>query len=144
MIKTDALTEEILRETYLLSLATKDNRGIWVADLIFVSDDAFNLYWISKPFRRHSMAIHADGEVAATITLTDGPEMPDKGLQIHGTAELVKEVPTKIIERYLRKRKKDTQPEDGWLGEHKWYKLTPDQIELIYQPEYGYERQQVL
>lgn len=48
---------EILEKGYLMSLATVDEGGVWVADVIYVYDDAFTLYWMSSLEVRHSQAL---------------------------------------------------------------------------------------
>lgn len=145
--RLEELTVELLEQGYLMSLATTDAESIWVADVIYVHDDDLNVYWMSNTRRRHSQAI--DGghpDVAATITVTQGPQNPDLGLQMSGTAARVENPSPELLKQWFRKKQK---PEmlaglaKLVLDEHEWYKLTPDCIELIHQPEFGYDRQTV-
>jgi uncharacterized protein YhbP (UPF0306 family) len=138
------LTKKVLEAGYLLSLATTDKDGVWVADVIYTFDDDCNLYWMSTPERRHSKAIAKNPRVAVAITFAQKPADPDDGLQISGTAEQINDIPFEIVKRYFRKRNKpEPAPTDDVLGEHLWYKLTPDRIELLYEGEFGYDRQTV-
>ena len=59
---------EILENAHLMSLATRDDGGLWVADVIFVYGDDLNLYWMSDPDCRHSQAIPKNDGVAGSIT----------------------------------------------------------------------------
>lgn len=45
------LARGVLADAYVMSLGTADEGGAWVADLIYVADEDFNLYWISFPQR---------------------------------------------------------------------------------------------
>lgn len=137
--------QQILEGTYVMSLATLDDEGVWVADVTYIADDELNIYWMSKPWRRHSAAIDKhNAQVAGTITLTTGPDQSDAGLQLSGKAEQVAEIPWECVERYFVKRRKPKpQHDDDILGEHLWYRLVPNKIELIYSKLYGQDRQTV-
>jgi uncharacterized protein YhbP (UPF0306 family) len=137
---------DILSKGYLLSLGTSDADGVWVADVIYTYDDQFNIYWMSSSKGRHSRAIdQVNSQVAGTITLTSGPEQPDMGLQLAGHAQQIKEIPWPAVLHYFRKRNKP-EPIEGEdiVGERSWYKITPDRIELICRPEFGFERKRIL
>jgi uncharacterized protein YhbP (UPF0306 family) len=113
------------------------------ADL-FVHDEEFNMYWMSKANRRHSMAIAKNPNVAAAITATQGPGEPDRGVQMSGVAEMVDTVSREIVVKYFRKRNKPEPAEDFFvLEDHQWYVLRPTRIELIDQDHFGYHRQNI-
>ncbi len=42
------LIKEVLERGYLMSLGTVDDGGVWVSDVIYVFDDDFTMYWMSK------------------------------------------------------------------------------------------------
>lgn len=140
------LTRTVLDRGYLLSLGIVDEDGPWVADVIYIFDEEFNLYWMSKPTRRHSKAI--DGghtRVAAAIAVTQGPDQPDEGLQISGVAQRLEELSGDLLKQWMRKMNRAFESGLGIvLDEHVWYKLVPDRIELIYQEKFGYDRQKVV
>ena len=85
------LVEEILSKGYVMSLATLDDGGIWVSDVVYVFDRNFNIYWISQVSTRHSKAIEENSKIAATIT-TSVHGGKNEGLQIEGKAEKVEMV----------------------------------------------------
>lgn len=62
------LARAVTKDAYVMSLGTVDEKGVWVADLIYIPDENFNLYWISMPNARHSQAIERNNKVACTIT----------------------------------------------------------------------------
>lgn len=135
------LTKEVLEEGFVMSLATIDDGGPWVSNVIYVYDDRFNIYWISLPDARHSKAIHKNSMVACTIT-SSWENDKEKGLQIAGHA---KEVKDKMFEfeRKLQKKRGMSQPKsEGEVlkDEYVWYKLVPSKVELIYNELFGYNK----
>ncbi|MEK7632669.1 MAG: pyridoxamine 5'-phosphate oxidase family protein [Patescibacteria group bacterium] len=139
-----ALTHEALDSSYLMSLGVSDEEGVWVADVIFVHDDEFSVYWMSSVNRRHSLAIVKNPNVAAAITATMRPGEPDRGVQMSGVAEVIDSVPREIVVKHFRKRNKPEPAGDFVvLEDHQWYVLRPTRIELIDEVHFGYDRQRV-
>src|SRR3989338_10388225 len=143
------LIEEILSKGYEMSLATTDEGGIWVSDVVYVYDTSFNIYWRWKVRKRHSKAIEKDSQVSATIT-TSVHGGKNEGLQIDGEAQKVKGS-VEMFVSHLHKRygeiphtmhidenNKLTDPEISW------YKLKPTKIELIYEKYYGFDKQVII
>jgi len=143
MTSIHSLVQEILKNGYLLSLATLDQQGVWVADVIYVHDDKFNLYFLSRTDRRHSLAIHNNSHVAGTITLSNSPEEKDKGIQLEGFARKIEGDILHIATAYALKRKKPVPTKDGEIFKpgQSWYCVQPKRIELIYEPLFGHEKQ---
>src|SRR3989344_1765732 len=82
------LIKEVLEKGYLMSLGTHDEGGVWVCDVIYIFDDEFNMYWMSKDSRRHSRAILINSSVAGTITVS-GQGENNLGIQFEGVAEKI-------------------------------------------------------
>ena len=144
MVDLNEITRNVLQRGYLLSVGIADADGPWVADVIYTFDDECNIYWMSTPERRHSMAIALNAKIAGAITVTPAPGIPDLGLQMSGEAKVIDDIPFEIVLRYFRKRNQpDPLPTDDVLDEHKWYKFTPSRIELIDQERFAYNRQRV-
>ena len=140
------LTQSVLERGYLASLGIVDEQGPWVADVIYIADEDFNLYWMSTTQRRHSRAID-DGHdrVAVAITVTQSADQPDEGLQISGVAKRVEHPSLELLKQWMRKKRKPlTSAIGAVLTDHVWYQITPDRIELIYQEKFGYDRQKVI
>lgn len=70
-----------------MSLATCVNNKPWVCEVHFVYDDDLNLYWRSKPDRRHSQEIAINPHVAGNIVEQHGMDDKPRGLYFEGTAE---------------------------------------------------------
>lgn len=136
------LVKMILEKGYLMSLATIDESGPWVSDVIYVHD-GFELYWLSLEKARHSQAILKNPQVAATITLTQEPGEPDIGLQMEGTAQKIEGDILEIAKKHRLKKGKPEPTKEGEIldaGES-WYKFIPTKIELIYDPKWGFTKQ---
>lgn len=135
------LVKEILEKGYLMSLATVDNGGVWVADVIFVFDSDLNIYWMSSPHVRHSKALLQNNKVAGTITVTS-PKEDNLGIQFEGTAEKIEGHRHDLAKKHYAKRKKpEPQETDDVLEGDSWYVLKPKKIELIHEELFGFNKQ---
>ena len=126
---------EVLRQGRLMSLATIDESGPWVSDLIYIHDDSYCLYWISRLERRHSKALSTRPEVALSITIEHLKK--DLGLQMEGTARRLTSAPS-VAAVYWKKR---GAPKVPISDEHAWYQCTPTKIELLDEVNFGVVKQ---
>lgn len=137
------LIREILDRGYLMSLATVDEGGIWVSDVIYVHDDELNIYWISDPDVRHSQAIAKNNGVAGTITVS-GQGEDNLGIQFEGIAEKIDGDRYDLILKHYEKRNKPAPKEsDDVLEGDSWYVLRPKKIELINEKLYGFDKKKI-
>jgi len=137
------LIQEVLDKGYLMSLATSDEGGVWVADVIYIYDEDFSIYWMSYPNVRHSQAILKNRKVAGTITASEqsGEEL---GIQFDGIAERIDDPRFDLALKFYSKRKKLAPKEtDDILEGHSWYCLKPKRIELIHGKLFGFEKQKL-
>lgn len=134
---------EVLEKGYLMSLGTVDGGGVWVADVIYIYDDALNLYWMSDPHARHSQALVQNPQMAGTITVS-GQGDDNLGIQFEGVAEKIEGARHDLALKHYAKRKKTAPLEtDDVLRGDSWYVLRPRKIELIYEKLFGFEKQVV-
>jgi uncharacterized protein YhbP (UPF0306 family) len=143
MDKIKELIKEVLERGYLMSLATVDDGGVWVADVIYVYDEELNIYWMSDPDVRHSRAILKNPKAAGTITVSSRGD-DNMGLQFEGTVEKIEGPRYDLVLKHFDKRHKPTpdEREDVLQGDF-WYVLRPSKIELIYEKEFGFEKQEI-
>lgn len=140
---TEKLIKEVLDSGYLMSLATVDDGGVWVADVIYIHDDNLNIYWISDPDVRHSQAILNNNKVAGTITAIE-KEDNELGIQFEGIAEKIDGSRFDLATRYYLKRNKPTPKEsDDILKGDSWYILKPKSIELINNKLFGFDKKKI-
>ena len=133
--------KEIFQSGYLMSLATQDDGGVWVADLIYIFDDDLNIYWMSDPDVRHSQALQRNSSVAASISANNSNE-DNLGVQIEGEAKKIDGPRFDLALKQFAKRNKPIPSEsDDVLDGDSWYMLMPKRIELIDEKNFGFEKQ---
>lgn len=138
-----SLIKEVLERGYLMSLATVDEGGVWVSDVIYVFDDNLNIYWMSKLHRRHSIAIVKSPKVAGTITVSDQGE-DNLGIQFGGSAQKINGERYDLALKHYAKRKKPQPKEtDNVLDGGSWYVLKPKTIELIHEKFFGFDKKKL-
>jgi len=77
---------EYLTSNKLMQLATVAEGKPWLCNVYFVADADNNIYWTSAKRRRHSIEIHNNQDVAATIVHSQDNK---QALQITGLAHEV-------------------------------------------------------
>jgi len=133
---------EVLSRGHLMSLATVDDSGPWVADVVYVYDGNLSIYWMSDPEVRHSKAILTNAQVAGTITISNNSKEPNLGIQFSGKAEKIDGPRYDLAIKHLAKRgyPEPKETEDILQGDS-WYVLQPrQQIDLIDEENYGYDK----
>jgi len=137
------LIKEVLEKGYLVSLATVDEGGVWVSDVIYIFDNDFNIYWMSDPNVRHSKAILKNPKIAGTIT-ANLPKEDNLGIQFEGLAQKIEGARHDLAVKHFSKRKKEAPKEDeDVLQGDSWYVLKPKKIELIYEKLFGFNKQKL-
>lgn len=111
-----------------LSLATCANNRPWVSELHFAYDDDLNLYFRSKPSRRHSQEIEANPNVAGNIIEQHGLEDKVRGVYFEGRAEMLENVEEtdQAYQQIAKRFGKDPEMLDEAKNNdgHKFYKIT--------------------
>ncbi len=92
---------DYLREAKLMSIATAKGGQPWAASAWYVHDSEFNLCFISRKARRHSLELKENPHVAGTITKPHviGSGEKVRGLQFEGVAH---EATGKTLKKALR------------------------------------------
>lgn len=142
MIDLRSRVRTALEKAHLMSLATRDADGLWVADLIFVYDECLNIYWMSSTETRHSCAIAQNSEVAGTITVSVKSKEPNLGIQFAGKAERMEGLQLGLLRKHLQKRG-TPEPKDIALvlKGRSWYMIKPTTIHLIDEENFGFKKQ---
>lgn len=137
-----ACIQNILDTGHLMSLATTDEGGLWVADVIFIHDENLNLYWMSDPEVRHSRALLQNPHIAGTITVSNTSKEPNLGIQFVGTAEKIDGPRHDLAVKHLNKRGYPAPREDeDVLDGDSWYVVRLNTIDLIDEENLGYEKE---
>lgn len=123
-----------------MSIATVDNGGVWVCDVIYIHDDDLNIYWMSDSDVRHSQAIIKNSRVAGSITVSGRGE-DNLGIQFEGIAGKIDGDRYDLALKHYKKRSKPTPEEtDDVLRGDSWYILKPKKIELICEKLFGFDK----
>ena len=127
-----------------MSLATVDDGGVWVSDVIFIYDDNFNIYWMSDPDVRHSLAIEKDKKVAGAIVLSNKLGEKSLAIQFSGVAKKIDGARYDLaLKHYKKTGKPEPKEEDDVLEGDSWYELTPTKMRLNDMENFGYDKQDV-
>lgn len=134
-LNVEQAIREYLPEVIHMSLATCTGDRPWVCEVHYVFDDALNLYFRSKPSRRHSEEIANNARVAGNIVMQHGLKDKVRGVYFEGTATLLEDVTETDPAYTLYCERFDTGPEiledarqpDG----HKFYKIAVETFYLF-------------
>lgn len=137
------LVRAILEESKTMVLSTCHNNIPWASTLFFVSDNNFNIYFISRTTRRHSYEIEHNPNVAVAMAPPHKDFGLARGLQIEGRAKILELSQADISYRLFQKKfpnlaaniKLDQLKDSKFI--HKIYKITPKRFQLIYEEKFG-------
>jgi uncharacterized protein YhbP (UPF0306 family) len=87
----EAAVRSLLNAVPAMTVATAAHGQPWAADVYFAAD-GYDLVFFSSPASRHSQNLSANPSCAATVHPPAASWREIKGLQMEGTAELVKGV----------------------------------------------------
>jgi uncharacterized protein YhbP (UPF0306 family) len=137
-----SLVHEVLRDGFAVNLGVSDASGPWVAPVVYVLDDAFDLYWISIADCQHSRAIAENPKIAAVVIATQDTDN-ERALQMSGRAMRVEGAMPELEQRLQAKRGLPAPQSAGDIltDGYEWYRFTPDRFELTYNTLFGYDRQ---
>lgn len=137
------LAKKVLADAHSMSLGTVDEGGVWVSEVVFISDEGFNVYWSSMPSARHSKAIEKNSAVACAITASFETKK-ERALQMAGTVEKVEGTLLEYEKKLQEKRGSGIlETVGGILYGRAWYKLTPTKVELVHNELFGYKKQHI-
>lgn len=105
MEKYSDIAHMIMEKNIYLSLASTDGKKCWVSPLYYVTDKAFNFYFVSNINSIHSQNIIRNENIA--VTIFDSRLKPEdvNGVQFDGTCKIlsIKELPKVIKLLYSKK-----------------------------------------
>lgn len=126
---------EYLPQIIHMSLATCFDGQPWVCEVHYVFDDELNLYFRSKPERRHSLEIAKNNNVAGNIVTQHFKDQSVRGVYFEGKAQLLENIDqyTLVHELFYERFGKDSSIVDEAKREdgHKFYKIEVDKFYLF-------------
>jgi uncharacterized protein YhbP (UPF0306 family) len=122
------IVRENIKNLFHLSLATSVNDRPWVCEVHFAYDSELNLYFRSKPSRRHSLEIAINPNVSGNIVREHALDEQVVGVYFEGTAEMLMDVneqdPAYIaLSKRLGKDKSAIEEALNEKDGHKFYKI---------------------
>jgi uncharacterized protein YhbP (UPF0306 family) len=81
------LIDKYLEDTQMMQVITTRGDQGWGTTVYFAYDNDLNLYWISRPERRHSQEIESNPKVGGVIVKFHTYGEKVRGLQLEGIAE---------------------------------------------------------
>lgn len=136
---------DTLRDGDVVNIATANNAQPWVAAMLYVYDQEFNLYWLTKETTRHSQEIAVNPKVAANITVV-AENGTARQLQIEGEAHLHndEQIACQVEDKYHKRHKNFPSKSISELAEevkhYVLYKLAPVKIFVTHEALWGHER----
>lgn len=126
-LDVEQVVREYIEKTVHMSLGTTRDNQPWVCEVHFAFDDDLNLYFRSKPTRRHSQEIKDNPQVAGNIVKQHNLDESVVGVYYEGTAEQLSHVTEdsiayKVLSGRLGTKLEalaEAKQEDG----HKFYKI---------------------
>lgn len=127
-IDVEQVVREYIEKTVHMSLGTSHDGQPWVCEVHFAFDDDLNLYFRSKPSRRHSQEIRDNPKVAGNIVKQHNLDESVVGVYFEGAAVMLEGVTIdstayKVLNMRVQAPEKAVEEathEDG----HKFYKIT--------------------
>ena len=127
-------------DTYLathqvMTLATTGPEGIWAAAVFYAHDAQFNLYFLSAGHTRHAQNMAQTPQVAVTIQEDYADWSNIQGVQLAGTAVLLKgDLRQQAIDRYQAKfpfLAKAPPPIQAAFQKVNWYQVNPTELYFV-------------
>ena len=137
---------ECMNSTDYCSIATVDDKGVWVNPVYFAWDEEFNFFFISMiPKVRHMTNIKNDPRVSMAISKTE--QKGDViGVYLEGQAKILEdEQERKHAHQTYYGRKGSLEQNEFALNNSKWFfvKVTPERIYYFNSNSFGEKRQEV-
>ena len=135
--RLELLARRLMNASPLCSLATVSRSGrAHINHMYFGWNPRFEVFWISDPDSHHSRNLATNP--SAAITIYDSHQTwgrPDRGIQLFGTAGIVKGSRAREAERAYSARFPSYDPSDG--DSYPIYRFRPRALKLFYERVLG-------
>src|SRR5690606_20861968 len=135
MEQIEPIIREYIKDIVHMSIATCVNNKPWISEVHYAYDDDLNLYFISRPSRRHSLEIAANDQIAGNIIKQHKVGEDVRGVYFEGTIEILKDVKESdaAFQAYNKRLGLDVSilNEQAEENGHRWYKITINKFYLF-------------
>ena len=135
MEKIESIIRDYIKNVVHMSIATCLDNQPWISEVHYSYDDDLNLYFISRPSRRHSVEIAANSQIAGNIIKQHVAGEEVRGVYFEGAIEILDGVAETDMafqtynERFgIDSSRLDEQAEENG---HRWYKITVNKFYLF-------------
>ena len=145
-----SLITDYLKGTQQMQLSTCLDNQPWTCTVYYAYDENLDLYWLSRPERRHSREIEANPNVSGTIVKQHTYGEKVRGIQFVGKAKKLTGIEAvhgmKVYSgRYSTPRERVNNILAGANGEkHVVYKIIPSQYQLFDEVNFPQNPTQIL
>lgn len=135
MTQIEQIIREYIPDVMHMSIATSQDNKPWISEVHFAYDDELNLYFISRPSRRHSLEVAENNQIAGNIIKQHGKGEKVRGVYYEGMIEMLEHV-TEDHSAFVSYHKRfdvdvavlaEQQEENG----HRWYKIAISKFYLF-------------
>jgi len=135
MEKIETIIRNYIQDIIHMSIATCADNKPWISEVHYSYDDDLNLYFISRPSRRHSLEAASNAQIAGNIIKQHKAGEEVRGVYFEGVIEMLDDVKESDVsfQTYNKRLGLDA----GMLNEqaeengHRWYKITVDKFYLF-------------
>lgn len=135
MEKIEQIIREYIADVVHMSIATSRDNKPWISEVHYAYDNELNLYFISRPSRRHSLEVVENNQIAGNIIKQHAKGEKVRGVYYEGTIEMLEGV-TEDHPAFVSYHNRfdvdvavlaEQQEENG----HRWYKITVNKFYLF-------------
>lgn len=135
MEQIETIIREYIKDIIHMSIATAYDNKPWISEVHFAYDGELNLYFISRPSRRHSLEVAENNQIAGNIVKQHTKGEKVRGVYYEGTIEMLNGV-TEDHPAFVSYHGRfdadvavlaEQQEENG----HRWYKITVNKFYLF-------------
>lgn len=135
MDKIETIIRKYIKDVVHMSIATSQDNKPWISEVHFAYDVELNLYFISRPSRRHSLEVAENSQIAGNIINQHAKGEKVQGVYYEGVIEMLEDVTEQhpAFVSYNQRFDNDAAilaeqtEEDG----HRWYKITVNKFYLF-------------
>ena len=127
-MQIETIIRDYITSIVHMSIATSKDNKPWISEVHYSYDDELNLYFISRPSRRHSAEVAKNNQIAGNIIKQHDKGESVRGVYFEGTIEMLEGVTEEntAFQTYQQRFNNDASvlAEQGEENGHRWYKIT--------------------
>ena len=135
MAQIEQIIREYIKDIVHMSIATSHDNEPWISEVHFSYDNELNLYFISRPSRRHSLEVAKNNQIAGNIVKQHTKGEKVRGVYYEGTIEMLENVTEQDLAFASYNQRFDNDiailAEQAEENGHRWYKVTVNKFYLF-------------